>query len=116
MNSLSHCRVDREIRTEAAVDKRGDDIGEPDEDVETEAFDEQRQDILRADSLKAFGRAIPVEKLVFLSLQLPIVAVSRRQLTPELAHDGERLRPSLVAVASDHVGDDESAVRRERGG
>ncbi len=109
-------RVDREIRAEAAVDKRVDDIGKSDEDVEAETLDQQRQDILRADSFKSFGRAIPVEEFVFLSFQLAIVAVRRRQLTPELAHDGECLRPALVAVASDHVGDDEPAVRSERGG
>ena len=64
--------VGRKIGAESTIDKRVDDVCESEKHVEAEAVDQQRQDILRADSFKAFGRAIPVEKF-----RLPVVRSCR---------------------------------------
>src|ERR1700681_365749 len=106
-------RVDRKVRAESSIDKRVDDIAEADKYIEAEAFDQQRQNVLRANTFKSADRAIPVEEFIVLPSKLTIVAVCWRDLAPELAHDRKRLRPSLMAISADHVGYDESPVRSE---
>jgi hypothetical protein len=107
-------RIGVEVVAEAAVDERVDDVGEADEEIEAEALDAQREDVLRADPLEAGDRAVPVEEARLVALELGVEAVTLGQLGPELVDDRARLGPALVAVAADHVGDDEAAVRRQR--
>ena len=45
-----------------------------------------------------------------MALELPVIAIRHRQLTPEFPNDLERLWPALLAIAPDDVGDDEKAA------
>ena len=103
--------LDREIGAEAALDERIDHVRKREKDVERKPLDQQRQDVLRTDSLETILRAVPILERVELKEALLIVSIRRRQLLPIFVDDEERFGPAHVAVAPDHVGNDESAVR-----
>lgn len=48
------------IGSESAAYKRIDDIAAAEEELEVEEFEQQRQDVLSANSLKAIDRAVPI--------------------------------------------------------
>ncbi len=100
--------------TPDTVHKGIDDIAVRNEQLETEVAEQQGKNVLGANALESLVRVIPVDKLFLLPLQYPVIAVGRRQFPPEFVHDFESFGPALMAVAADHVGDDEAAVRLER--
>jgi len=102
------------VETEGTIDKRINHIAETDKKLELEILEQQRQDVLRPDTLKTLHRAIPVLIKLLITLKLPIKTVGWRQLPPELTHYLQRLRPALMSIAADHVRDDKRAVGFER--
>jgi hypothetical protein len=109
-------RVGRvEIRTEPAVDQNFNEAGPAEKPAEFEALDTERKNVLGANALKPFGRAIPVLVFVLQSAQLVVVFEADRQLSPDAVDDGQTLRPAHMAVAADDVLGDEVAVGGERG-
>src|SRR5206468_3318153 len=96
------------------LDERIDHVREREKDVERKPLDQERQDVLRTDSLETILRAVPILEPVELQEALPIVAIRRRQLLPIFIDDEERFGPAHVTVAPDHVRNDEGAVGRER--
>src|SRR5690242_7404438 len=104
--------LDREVRSEAALDEGIDHVREGQKHLERKSLDQEREDVLRAYAFEAVFRAIPILEFVELDETLPIVAIRRRKLGPVFVHDRQRLGAAHVTVAADHVRNDEASVRR----
>ena len=99
--------------SESPVDEDVDDVGERQEQVELEAIDQRRQDILRAYAFKTICRAVPVFKRRFMALEQHVVAMPFRHLEPKLLYDRQGFGPAHVAIAADHVGHNELSMRQQ---
>src|SRR6266581_5213506 len=110
MNPIDECSVpfcrDVEIVAKRSVSERIDDFGEGKKELKRKFSNEQRQNVLGANSLKSCNRTIPVKESFFLPPQLSVVSVTPRKLRPEFTHDLQGLGPSLVTIPAYHVGDD----------
>lgn len=95
------------VAAEGAVDERVDEIAEGNEGVKVETVEEKRQNILGANALEAFARAVPIGKGLFVALELLVEPVGRREFPPKVANVSKCLRPAEVTVAADHVRDGE---------
>jgi hypothetical protein len=104
-----------EVGAEAAVGEGVRDVAEGVEEPEAEAVEEEGEDVLGADAFEAFEGAVPVGVGGFLAAELAVVSVGFGQLVPELFDEMQGFGPAAVAVATDHVGDDEEALRGECG-
>src|ERR1700733_8453866 len=99
-----------EVMAERAIDEGVDHISVAEEKAEVEAVEKQGKDILGENTLEAFDRAVPVLIELFIAAEDLVEAVGRREFSPKLMNDIEGLRPALVAVAADHVGNQELAA------
>src|SRR5579871_6957895 len=102
MNAIDELTVPRvsrvKVRSKAPIDERIGNVGEGIKKLETKALNEERQDILRANAFEAHavGRAIPIRVVRLLAFQLPVEAIRRRQLLPELLHPDQSFGPAAV--------------------
>ena len=107
LNEVDECTVPFfggiEVRTEAAVDKDIDDVAERDEQFKIETLDQQRQDVLCADSFEAFLGAVPILVLFLVPFQQMIEFVRVGKLTPQFVYQLQSLGPALMAIAANHV-------------
>src|SRR6266567_1080115 len=67
--------IDIEIAAKHTIDEDIDHVPEGDEQMEVEAAEKQRQNILRANSLEAFGRTIVVDILLFVPVKRTVPAI-----------------------------------------
>ena len=103
-----------EVVSEAAIDKWIDYISVGDQKMEMESVVKKREDVLGSDAFESFGGAVPVLIELFVIPEHFIEAVRGWKSAPELLDDRERLRPALMAVAANHVGDEKTSAGTER--
>src|SRR5580704_10801259 len=92
-----------EMIAESPVDKRFNDIRERNEKLKVKILDQQRQDILRSDTLKPVVRTVVIYVHLFVPLEFPIETVRRRHPPPEFPYDIQRFRPAQMSVPAHHV-------------
>src|SRR5689334_10859562 len=92
-----------EIVPEAAIHEYIRQVSKRGEGLEFKEPQQQRENILSANTFEAFRGAIPVFVEFFKAVELTVVFVSIGHRAPDIVKNFQRFGPSHVAVAADHV-------------